>query len=98
MAWQQESWLCCCNDAAAYLGRAGATELAGEWAEARPAVEHWLRQECGLVGAEVGRAIAGLGSEVTAYVFRCLHCATYLAYGDEAEPTWTSRESRLSAW
>ena len=54
--------------------------------EARSAVEHWLRQQCGLVGAEVGRAIAGLGkdSEVTAYVFRCLPCETYLAYGDKA--------------
>ncbi len=31
-AWQQEQWLCCCQDAAAYLGRAGAAELAGEWA------------------------------------------------------------------
>ena len=82
------------------FGPGGGTELAGEWAEARPAVEHWLRQECGLVGAEVGRAIASLGkdSEVTAYVFRFLHCTTYLAYGDEAEPTWISRESRVSAW
>ena len=40
MAWQQKRWLCCCNDAAANLGRAGETALAGEWAKSRPAVEH----------------------------------------------------------
>ena len=86
MAWQQERWLCCCDDAAAYLGRAGAAELAGELAGARPAVERWLRQECGLASGEVGRTIAGMGKdrEPTAYVFRCLHCAAYLAYSDEA--------------
>jgi len=86
MAWQQERWLCCCDDAAAYLGRAGAAELAGELAGARPAVERWLRQECGLASGAVGRTIAGMGKdrEPTAYVFRCLHCAAYLAYSDEA--------------
>ena len=75
-----------CDDAAAYLGRAGATELAGELAAARPALERWLREECGMAGAEVGRTIASMGkdSEPTAYVFRCLHCAAYLAYSDEA--------------
>jgi uncharacterized protein CbrC (UPF0167 family) len=38
-AWQQEQWLTCCDDAAAYLGRAGNAELKGRFAEAIPAIE-----------------------------------------------------------
>ncbi len=73
-AWQQEQWLTCCGDAAAYLGRAGAAELDGEFAAAKPAL------------APLGRKyIAALkkDEEPTAYVVRCLPCGKYLAYADE---------------
>src|SRR5437867_1874998 len=32
--WQQERWLACCGDAAAYLGRAGRQELEVQWPDA----------------------------------------------------------------
>ena len=74
-AWQQEQWLTCCGDAAAFLGRAGAAELDGEFAAAKSAL------------AGLGKKyIAALkkDEEPTAYIFRCLHCEKYLAYADEA--------------
>ena len=77
-AWQQEQWLTCCDDAAAFLGRAGEAELNGELAPARPAVNRWMKDEYGEVFA------LSKESEPTAYVFRCLHCKKYLAYTDEA--------------
>ena len=73
-AWQQEQWLTCCNDAAAFLGAAGAAELKGKFAEAIPAVEqdwdgdwHDLEKD----------------GQPTAYIFRCLHCGQFLAYVDQ---------------
>jgi uncharacterized protein CbrC (UPF0167 family) len=73
-AWQQEVWLSCCGDGAAFLGAAGAAELKGKFADAIPAVEldwdgdwHDLDKE----------------GQPTAYIFRCLHCQNYLAYVDQ---------------
>jgi uncharacterized protein CbrC (UPF0167 family) len=73
-AWQQEQWLTCCDDAAAFLGPAGAAELKGKFADAIPAVEqdwdgdwHDLEKD----------------GEPTAYIFQCLHCKQYLAYVDQ---------------
>ncbi len=85
-AWQQEQWLTCCQDAAAYLGRAGAAELKGEFAGAVPALKKWIKDEYGIGGKDRDEMIAGLkkDGEPSAYVFRCLHCAKLLAYADEA--------------
>jgi uncharacterized protein CbrC (UPF0167 family) len=73
-AWQQEEWRSCCDDAAAFLGRAGAKELKGKFADAISAVEadwdgdwHDLSKD----------------GQPTAYLFRCLHCKEYLAYVDQ---------------
>ncbi|MBI2689038.1 MAG: CbrC family protein [Acidobacteria bacterium] len=44
-AWQQEQWMVCCKDAAAYLGRAGASELKNEFAAAIPALKRWVKDE-----------------------------------------------------
>jgi uncharacterized protein CbrC (UPF0167 family) len=73
-AWEQELWLTCCDDAAAYLGSAGASDLTGEFAAAIPAIEenwdgdwHDLKKD----------------DQPTAYIFRCLHCQKYLAFVDE---------------
>lgn len=77
VAWQQERWLTCCNDAAAYLGRAGSAELEQDFAPARPAVQRELAP---------GQELTDLqkDGEPTAYIFRCLHCNEFLAYLDEA--------------
>jgi hypothetical protein len=47
--WQQERWFTCCHDAAAFLGHAGAAELAGLSPEAGQAIA----LECGFTGDEL---------------------------------------------
>lgn len=72
--WQEERWLTHCGDAAAFLGRAG-------WAEIRdqPAViaaleaEGWPAEDLPVLDAD---------GDARAYLFRCLSCATVLAYTD----------------
>jgi hypothetical protein len=79
--WQQEYWLACCGDAAAFVGRAGRAELERQWPDAIPSIQ----QKCGMVdGADwqgYFRALDKDGSP-TAYVFRCLHCGRDLGYSD----------------
>src|SRR5688500_7767429 len=78
--WQQERWLSCCNDAAAFLGAMGREELRGLGAEAVEAV----RNELELEGAEWRKFFNSLHKEngPTAYVFQCLHCSAIKAYAD----------------
>lgn len=78
--WQQERWVACCGDAAAFLGRAGRKELKSKWAAAVPA----LRDEAGLTAEEWKDFANDLDAEEspTAYVFRCLHCNALLGYTD----------------
>jgi uncharacterized protein CbrC (UPF0167 family) len=85
-AWQQETWLTCCNDAAAFLGAAGASELKSQFPAAILAVKKHLAEDYDLAGKELEGFFNGLkkGGEPTAYVFRCLHCESYLAYVDQS--------------
>jgi len=80
-AWQQEHWLACCGDAAAFLGRAGRSELERQWPEAIASI----REECGMTDSadwqSYFRALDKDGSP-TAYIFRCLHCGRNLGYSD----------------
>ena len=73
--WQQEHWLYHCGDGAAFLGRAGWSEL-----EDRPNALAALREN--LADDEI-RALDRDGDQ-TAYLFRCRHCGTHLAYADSA--------------
>lgn len=84
--WQQETWLGCCGDGAAFLGAAGARELGERFVEAAGAVKEHLRDEYDLSNGALQRFFESLSveSDPTAYVFRCLHCRTYLAYIDQA--------------
>lgn len=85
-AWQQEKWLACCGDAAAFLGVAGAAELKHDFPKAVPVVKKYLRKEFELEKEEVDDFLDGLtkDGEPSAYVFRCLRCNSFLAYVDEA--------------
>jgi uncharacterized protein CbrC (UPF0167 family) len=84
--WQQERWLCCCRDAAAFIGPAGAAQLDRELSGAVRAVRMVLEDDYNLRGDDLEDFFASLSRDdyPTAYVFRCLHCAKYLAYIDEA--------------
>jgi uncharacterized protein CbrC (UPF0167 family) len=80
--WQQEHWLYHCNDGAAFLGRAGSEEL-----EPHPDAFEMLRREGearGWDSDQIERYIGALDKdgEATAYLFRCRHCGTHLAYSD----------------
>lgn len=72
-AWQQERWLAHC-DAAAYLGRVGFDEL-----QRLPDAYEMVVEELG--DEELVASIHPDG-DLTAYLFRCLHCGTHLAYTD----------------
>ena len=77
--WQQERWLACCRDAAAFLGRAGHAEIQSRFADA---IES-LRTDSEM-GERWPQFFEALSSEdgPTAYVFRCLHCGQHLGYAD----------------
>ncbi|MCU1499553.1 MAG: hypothetical protein JWM47_3506 [Acidimicrobiales bacterium] len=81
-AWQQERWLFHCDDGAAFLGAAGWAQL-----EAHPdAVAALLVQAAswGFTGEDAEAFVGSLDVDgaSTAYLFRCLHCGTHLAYAD----------------
>ena len=80
--WQQERWLFHCDDGAAFLGAAGWEEL-----EAHPDAVASVRADVAGWGLETDDIDALVGSldvdgSATAYLFRCLHCDTHLAYAD----------------
>jgi uncharacterized protein len=82
--WQQDRWLYHCGDGAAFLGRAGRTEL-----EDYPDALDMLRHEHDGYGWSedvVAEHLAGLDKDgdATAYLFQCRHCGTHLAYSDFA--------------
>ena len=80
--WQQERWLYHCGDGAAFLGSVGWPEL-----EPRQDALDTLREEYSGMGwsadeiEEYLRALDKDGSP-QAYLFRCRHCGTHLAYSD----------------
>jgi len=80
--WQQEHWLYHCGDGAAFLGRVGWPEL-----QILPDAIESLRQEHAALGwtpeliEEYLRELDKDGSP-SAYLFRCRHCGTHLAYSD----------------
>jgi len=79
--WQQEHWLACCGDAAAFVGRAGCSELERRWPDAIPSIQ----QESGMFdGSEWERYFRALDKDrsPTAYIFQCLHCGRHLGYSD----------------
>ena len=78
--WQQERWWTHCDDAAVFLGPAGARELQGPWAGAIPA----LRTDVGYDDAQWAEYAAVLDRDrgPTAYVFQCRHCGQLGGYSD----------------
>ncbi|KUN72026.1 hypothetical protein AQJ54_01485 [Streptomyces griseorubiginosus] len=77
VAWQSPYWLTHCGDGAAFLGRAGAKEL-----EKHPEAVDRLRAEWPDDRFDDFLAALDEDGGPTAYLFRCRHCATHLAYAD----------------
>jgi uncharacterized protein len=82
--WQQERWLHHCKDGAEFHGRVGAREL-----HAKPDAQQALLTDMAGYGWSADELEGFLDSldpdgAATAYLFRCRHCRTYLAYADFA--------------
>jgi uncharacterized protein CbrC (UPF0167 family) len=80
--WQQEHWLYHCGDGAAFLGCAGWPEL-----QSRPDALEALRREhigYGWTPESVEQYLTALEKDgsPSAYLFRCRHCSTHIAYSD----------------
>jgi uncharacterized protein CbrC (UPF0167 family) len=83
-AWQQEKWLTCCNDAAAFLEPAGQAELRARYPQLEGALMMHIVHEIGLSGGAAVRFLQSLDRDhgPTAYVFACRHCDNKPAYID----------------
>jgi uncharacterized protein CbrC (UPF0167 family) len=82
IGWQQEQWMHHCPDGAEFHGRVGAEELA-----ALPGAVQTLRDDFasyGWTAEDFDKFLQRLSpdGEATAYLFRCRHCRSYLAYAD----------------
>ena len=79
--WQQEQWLHHCGDAAEFHGLVGAEELAG-FPDAVQHLRSALSRPWSLADVEVYLRALNKDGQPTAYLFRCRHCGTHLAYSD----------------
>jgi uncharacterized protein CbrC (UPF0167 family) len=84
VGWQQEHWMFHCSDAAAFLGRVGAAELA-DHPDALDCLRAAVVAGFGWPGETVDNYLSALHRDgaATAYLFRCLVCGTHLAYSDQ---------------
>ncbi|MBF5007547.1 CbrC family protein [Diaphorobacter sp. NR2-3-3-1] len=74
IAWQTERWLTHCGDAAAFIGPVGWDTLQ-QFPDAQASV---LNDGC----SESTLPLITREGDLTAYLFKCLHCGTHLAYAD----------------
>jgi uncharacterized protein len=82
--WQQEKWLACCGDAAAFVEAAGRTELRARYSHLHGALMTYISEEFGIAGSEAEGFLNLLDRDEgpTAYVFRCRHCGKTPVYID----------------
>lgn len=80
--WQQERWLHHCGDGAEFHGRIGAKELSALPDAHRSLVADTA--EYGWSADQLAKFLERLDPNdgATAYLFRCRHCRTHLAYAD----------------
>ncbi|MEU4149879.1 CbrC family protein [Streptomyces sp. NPDC026659] len=81
-SWQDPRWFFHCGDGAAFMGAAGAAELA-----AFPEAREGLRGEAGAWGWSAEDVDSRLGAldkdgQPTGYLFKCRTCGQYMAYAD----------------
>jgi hypothetical protein len=83
-AWQQEKWLACCGDAAAFLEPAGYAEIQARYPQLEGALMMYIVHELEISGGAATRFLHALHRDQgpTAYVFACRHCDARPAYID----------------
>jgi uncharacterized protein len=84
IAWQQEKWLTCCSDAAAFLEPAGHADIRARYPQLEGALMMYVVHEIGISGSAATRFLAALDRDQgpTAYVFSCRHCDNKPVYVD----------------
>lgn len=80
-AWQDPHWLVHCQDAGAFVGEVGYTELA-EHPEALDQLRTDMRMDGCHDESQLERLLTHLGEGMTAMLFRCTVCGAHLAYAD----------------
>ncbi len=82
--WQQELWLSCCGDAAAFLEAVGYAEIREKYPELQGTLTKYFIEEFRMDDDRARRLLQKLNIEYgpTAYVFACLHCGARQAYVD----------------
>jgi uncharacterized protein CbrC (UPF0167 family) len=75
-AWQDEKWLHCCGDAAAFLEPVGYDEIRARYPQLEGALMMYIVNELGISGTAATRFLQGLDRDrgATAYIFACCHC------------------------
>lgn len=83
-SWQQGQWLCCCNDACAFLEPAGYKELQARYPRAEGDLITYIVHELGISGGAAHQLYRALDRDKgpTAYIFQCRHCDAQPAYID----------------
>src|SRR5262249_9402592 len=82
--WQQEKWLTCCGDAAAFLEPAGHAEISARYPQLEGTLMMHIVHELGMSGGAAKSFFAALDRDngPTAYVFACRHCDNKPVYVD----------------
>ncbi len=82
--WQQEKWLTCCGDGAAFLEPAGHAEIRARHPQLEGTLMMYIVHELGISGGAATRLLTSLNRDrgPTAYVFSCRHCDNKPAYID----------------
>jgi uncharacterized protein CbrC (UPF0167 family) len=82
--WQQEKWLTCCGDAAAFLETVGYKEICARYPRLEGALMMYIVHQLEISGAAATRFLRGLNRDhgPTAYIFACRHCDAQPAYID----------------
>lgn len=83
-SWQQEQWLACCGDAAAFLEPIGHAEITARYPRLEGALVTYIVQELNISGSAAIRFLQSLRRDAspTAYVFQCRHCDAQPVYVD----------------
>jgi uncharacterized protein len=83
-AWQEEKWLTCCNDAAAFVEPIGYAEVRARYPQLEGTLMTYIVYELEISGSAATRLLHALDrdSGPTAYVFACRHCDSQTAYVD----------------
>jgi len=83
-SWQQERWLTCCGDAAAFVEPAGYAEIAARHPQLEGALMMYIVHELEISGGAATRFLHALDRDhgPTAYVFACRHCDARPIYID----------------